>query len=279
MLYDHIRPEERLLIDAARRKSVKIQLHNSQRLYLNAVEFKHREPFEDVVLQRCVSYFRSVNLSAVLESRGVKVINSSRISSVCGNKLLATMALAEAGIPTPKTAVAFSIESALQALEMIRYPAVLKPIIGSWGRLVAILKDAESAKAILEDRENMFPLYQVYYIQEMVRRPPRDIRCFVVGDTVVAAIYRYAPRDEWRTNTARGGRVEKCEITPQTEELALKAAKVFGEGIYGVDMMEGEGGLTVHEVNHTTEFRNTVPATGVDIPGLIIDYAVNMVRR
>lgn len=279
MLYDQIRPEERLLIDAARRRSVKIQLHNSEEFYLNAIEINRRGPFEDVVLQRCVSYFRSVNLSALLESRGVRVINSSRISSVCGNKLLATVELAKAGIPTPTTAVAFSIESALKALDEIGYPAVLKPIIGSWGRLVAILKDAESAKAILEDRENMFPLYQVYYIQEMVKRPPRDIRCFVVGNSVVAAIYRYAPKDEWRTNTARGGRVERCKITPQMEELALRAAGVFGEGVYGVDMMESDEGLTVHEVNHTTEFRNSVPATGVDIPGLIIDFAVGKVAK
>lgn len=279
MLYDQIRPEERLLIDAARRKSVKIQLHNSEELHLNATEVSRREPFEDVVLQRCVSYFRSVNLSALLESRGVRVINSSRIASVCGNKLLATVELAKAGIPTPTTAVAFSIESALKALDQIRYPAVLKPIIGSWGRLVAILKDAESAKAILEDRENMFPLYQVYYIQEMVKRPPRDIRCFVVGNSVVAAIYRYAPKDEWRTNTARGGRVEPCKIIPQMEELALRAAGIFGDGVYGVDMMESDKGLTVHEVNHTTEFRNSVPATGVDIPGMIIDFAVDKVRR
>jgi len=279
MLYDQIRPEERLLIDAARRRSVKIQLHNSEEFYLNAIEINRRGPFEDVVLQRCVSYFRSVNLSALLESRGVRVINSSRISSVCGNKLLATVELAKAGIPTPATAVAFSIESALKALDEIGYPAVLKPIIGSWGRLVAILKDAESAKAILEDRENMFPLYQVYYIQEMIKRPPRDIRCFVVGNSVVAAIYRYAPKDEWRTNTARGGRVEGCKITPQMEELALRAAGVFGEGVYGVDMMESDEGLTVHEVNHTTEFRNSVPATGVDIPGLIIDFAVGKVAK
>lgn len=279
MLYDQIRPEERLLIDAARRRSVKIQLHNSEEFYLNAIEINRRGPFEDVVLQRCVSYFRSVNLSALLESRGARVINSSRISSVCGNKLLATVELAKAGIPTPTTAVAFSIESALKALDEIGYPAVLKPIIGSWGRLVAILKDAESAKAILEDRENMFPLYQVYYIQEMVKRPPRDIRCFVVGNSVVAAIYRYAPKDEWRTNTARGGRVEGCKITPQMEELALRAAGVFGEGVYGVDMMESDEGLTVHEVNHTTEFRNSVPATGVDIPGLIIDFAVGKVAK
>ncbi len=279
MLYDQIRPEERLLIDAAKRKSLRLRLHNSEELYLNALEVDRRETFEDVVLQRCVSYFRSIHLTALLESRGVSVINSSRIASICGNKLLATIELAGARIPTPSTTVAFSVESALKALSEIGYPAILKPVIGSWGRLVAPLKDAESARAILEDRENMFPLYQVYYIQEMIQRPPRDIRCFLIGDEAVAAIYRYAPKDEWRTNTARGGRVESCKITPQMEELASKVAKVFGEGVYGVDMMESERGLTVHEVNYTTEFRNSVPVTGVDIPGLILDFAGRKVRK
>lgn len=279
MLYDQIRPEERLLIDASRKKSITLGLHNSEDFYLNAHEIDHKEPFEEVVLQRSISYFRSIHLTALLESRGIRVINSSKSASLCGNKLLSTLELSKAGIQTPRTAVAFSIESALRALSDIGYPAVLKPIIGSWGRLVAPLKDEESARAILEDRENMFPLYQVYYVQEMIKRPPRDIRCFVIGRSVEAAIFRYASKDEWRTNTARGGRVESCKVTPQMEDLALKAAGVFGEGVYGVDMMESERGLTVHEVNHTTEFRNSVPATGVDIPGLILDYALEMVRK
>jgi [lysine-biosynthesis-protein LysW]--L-2-aminoadipate ligase len=279
MLYDQLRPEERLLIDAARRKSVRLQLHNSEQTHLNLLETERKEPFEEVVLQRCVSYFRSVHLSAILEGRDIEVINSSRIALTCGNKLLATIELAKAKIPTPRTSIAFTIESAIRALDEIGYPAVLKPVIGSWGRLVAPLKDVDSARAILEDRDNMFPLYQVYYIQEMIQRPPRDIRCFVIGDSVVAGIYRYAPQGEWRTNTARGGHVESCKVTPEMEELALRTADVFGEGIYGVDMMESKNGLNIHEVNYTTEFRNSVPATGVDIPGLILDFAARKMRK
>jgi [lysine-biosynthesis-protein LysW]--L-2-aminoadipate ligase len=235
--------------------------------------------FEEVVLQRCLSYYRSIHFTSLLENIGINVINSSKIASECGNKLLASIKLEKAQIPTPNTIVAFSIESALKALDNIGYPAVLKPIIGSWGRLVAPLRDKESAKAILEDRENMFPIYQIYYIQEMIRRPSRDIRCFVIGNSVVAAIYRYAPEDDWRTNTARGGHVESCKVTNNMEELALRATKIFGEGVYGVDMMESDNGLTIHEVNYNTEFRNSVPATGVDIPGLILDFAIQKMRR
>jgi len=279
MLYDQLRPEERLLIEAAKRKSLKLGLHDSEKVYLNVGKMDQEELFEEVVLQRCLSYFRSVHFTSLLENKGITVINSSKIATVCGNKLLASIKLEEAKIPTPHTVVAFSIESALKALDEIGYPAVLKPIIGSWGRLIAQLKDKESAKAILEDRENMFPLYQIYYIQEMIRRPSRDIRCFVIGNSVVAAIYRYEPKDDWRTNTARGGHVEPCKVTSNMEELALRAAETFGEGVYGVDMMESENGLTIHEVNYTTEFRNSVPATGVDIPGLILDFAIQKMRK
>jgi [lysine-biosynthesis-protein LysW]--L-2-aminoadipate ligase len=279
MLYDQLRPEERLLIEAAKRKSLRLGLHNSQKVYLNINNMDQEKLFEEVVLQRCLSYFRSIHFTSLLENIGINVINSSKIASECGNKLLASIKLEKAQIPTPNTIVAFSIESALKALDNIGYPAVLKPIIGSWGRLVAPLRDKESAKAILEDRENMFPIYQIYYIQEMIRRPSRDIRCFVIGNSVVAAIYRYAPEDDWRTNTARGGHVESCKVTNNMEELALRATKIFGEGVYGVDMMESDNGLTIHEVNYNTEFRNSVPATGVDIPGLILDFAIQKMRR
>ncbi len=148
----------------------------------------------------------------------------------------------------------------------------MKPVVGSWGRLAALLKDKETAASIIEDREVMFPLYQVYYLQEFVKRPPRDIRSFVIGDQTVAAIYRVSGQGDWRTNTARGGRAEKCPISGELDDLSQKAARAVGGEIVGVDLMESEIGLLVHEVNNTTEFKNTVPATGIDIPALIVDY-------
>jgi [lysine-biosynthesis-protein LysW]--L-2-aminoadipate ligase len=279
MLYDHIRPEERLLIDTAKRKGIKLELYDAEDIFFDALEIENAQNFPDTVLQRCISYFRSINLSALLESRSINVINSSKIASLCGNKLLATLTLAKEKIPTPKTFIAFTIESALNALSKIGYPAVIKPIIGSWGRLVAPLKDPESTRAILEDRDCMFPVYQVYYLQEMIERPSRDMRCFIIDDKAVAAIYRYSGPDDWRTNTARGGRVEDCKITAEIEDISIKAAKAFGDGIFGVDIMESPRGLLVHEVNYTTEFRNSVPATGVDIPGLILDYAMRRSKK
>jgi len=155
----------------------------------------------------------------------------------------------------------------------------MKPIVGSWGRLVAQIKDSEAARALIESREYMHPIQQVYYIQEMIKRPRRDIRCYVIGEHAVAAIFRHAPPDDWRTNTARGGFAENLPITPELEELSVRAAQAVGGGAFGVDLMETESGLVVHEVNHTTEFKNTVRVTHVDVPKLLLEYAMQQAKQ
>lgn len=276
-MYDVVRTEEKMLVDAAERKGIDLNLLRSEDIYLD-LQKDYSKEFGDIVLQRCVSYFRSIHLTAALEYKGIKVVNGLHEANTAGNKLNTTLALIRAKVPVPHTYLAFNQETSLKALEELGYPAVLKPTVGSWGRLIAMLKDPETAESILEDREYMFPIYQVYYLQERVKRPPRDIRAFVIGDKVVAAIYRVSGEGAWKTNTARGGRAENCPITPELEDICLRAASAVGEGIFGVDCMESPEGLVVHEVNNTIEFRNTVPATGVDIPGLIFDYLVSLKR-
>jgi len=279
LLFDQIRWEEKILIQAAKKKRVQMNLIDARTAKIDLTSSKPQLNVEKVALQRCVSYFRGLHLAAALENQGVTVINSHRVMQVCGNKLLSTLALTKAKIPTPKTILAFTPEAVFEALDELGYPAILKPVVGSWGRLLAPLKDKETAEAIIEDREFMHPLYQVYYMQQMVARPPRDIRATVIGDEVVAAIYRVSPPGEWRTNLARGGYAEQCKVTKELEDIALKAAAAVGGGVLGVDMMESPKGLLVHEVNHTIEFKGTYTATGKDIPGMIIDYAVKQVKR
>lgn len=279
LFFDQIRFEEKSILRAGERKGVKITPVDAKRLYIDVVKRKANVKLGNVALQRCISYFRALHLSASLEHLGVLVINPFKVILTCGNKLFTTLALTKAGVPMPKTTVAFTSDSVIDFLENTGYDAVLKPVVGSWGRFVSPLKDKESAEAILESREFMHPLYQVYYIQERVRRPPRDIRATVIGDRVVAAIYRVAPPDKWKTTIARGGRGEICKITPELEEVTLKAAKAVGGGILGVDLMESRDGLLVHDVNHTVEFGATVSATKVDIPGLIVDYAIAQVKK
>jgi [lysine-biosynthesis-protein LysW]--L-2-aminoadipate ligase len=280
LLYDRIRTEEKELINAADKRGVHIKAVDAKELHLSLTDLsKDKEIFGDVCLERCVSYFRGLHLTAILENKGVKVINSYDVASLCGNKLLTTLKLAKEAIPTPKTLVAFTIEEAMKALEEMGYPAVIKPVFGSWGRLIAPLKDRETAHAILEHREEMGnPLYQIYYIQEMVDRPPRDIRTVVVGDEIAACIYRYSAPDDWRTNIARGGRAEVCPISEEFREMVMKAARAVGGGVLGVDAMETTRGTLIHEVNSTVEFKGAMTVSEVDIPGKIVDYALSLAR-
>jgi len=275
ILYDNIRWEEKALYEAAKKKGIKVNNINCKDLSIGLNNERESSPYlNKVIIQRCVSYFKSVHATAALEGLGAHIINSLRTATVCGNKLFAHMELQKAGIKTPNAFSAFSEESAIAALDNLGYPAVIKPTIGSWGRLIALLRDREAANAVIEDREHMFPLYQVYYFEELVSRPPRDIRAIVIGDTVVAAIYRYSGPGEWKTNMALGGHAETCPLTKELEDICIKATKAVEGQIVGVDLMESrEHGLIVHEINNTTEFRNTVRVTGVDIPGLMVDFA------
>jgi [lysine-biosynthesis-protein LysW]--L-2-aminoadipate ligase len=110
-----------------------------------------------------------------------------------------------------------------------------------------------------------------------VPKPDRDLRVFVVGDAVVAAMYRHS--SDWRTNAARGATTAAAPVTPELRDLALRAAEAVGGGVLAVDLMESPQGLVVHEVNPTPEFKALSAATGVDIAGPIVDYAVQVGRR
>lgn len=272
ILYDTIRWEEKALFDAAKKMGINVEMVDCKNLFVSLD--KTKEKFETVI-QRCVSYYRSLHSTAALEGKGVNVINSLNTSIFAGNKLFTHMLLQKYGVPTPFSAVAFSEEAALETLESKGYPMVLKPTVGSWGRMIALLKDRDSAEGIMESRERMYPIYQVYYLEEFVQRPPRDIRAIMVGDKVVAAIYRYSGDDQWKTNMALGGKAEECKVTKEMEDICIKAKNAVQGQIVGVDLMESkEKGLVVHEVNTTTEYKNTVRVTGVDIPALMIDYAL-----
>ena len=276
ILYDNIRWEEKALYEAAKKKRIEVNNIDCKDLFID-LNKKNSHYRNKIFIQRCVSYFKSLHSTAALEGLGAYIINPLRTAILCGNKLFAHMELQKAGVKTPKAISAFSDVSALAALDNFGYPAVIKPTIGSWGRLIALLRDKDAAKAVIEDREHMFPLYHIYYFEEFIKRPPRDIRAIVVGDRVVAAIYRYSGKGEWKTNMALGGYAETCPITKELEDICIKATNAMNGQIVGVDLMESkEHGLVVHEVNNTTEFKNTVKVTGVDIPGLMIEYALKL---
>ncbi|MCH8832801.1 MAG: lysine biosynthesis protein LysX [Thaumarchaeota archaeon] len=273
VLYDTIRWEEKALLEAGKKKNINIQMIDCKKLFLDLD--KEKDGY-GTVLQRCVSYYRNVHSTAALEGMGVDVINCLKTGIFAGNKLYTHMLLKKEGVPTPHATVAFSRDAALESLEKVGYPKIIKPTVGSWGRMISKINDKDSAEGIIESREKMYPIYQIHYLEEFVKRPPRDIRAIMVGDEIVAAIYRYSGNGNWKTNIALGGRAEKCEITNEMEEICIKAKNAVQGQIVGVDLMESEDrGLLVHEVNNTTEFKNTVRVCEVDIPSLMLDYTIN----
>ena len=275
VMLSRVRIEEKLLFDALERRGVQYTklddreiVFDLQRNYWNF----------DVVIERCINHSRALYALRILNTWGLRTVNTYHVADVCGNKFLTTTALIENEVPSPRTLIAFTPESALQAIEELGYPVVLKPAVGSWGRLLSKINDRDAAEAVLEHKEVLGSYHHsIYYIQEYVKKPGRDIRTFVVGDQTIAAIYRTSPH--WITNTARGGQALKCPITPEINDISVRAAKAVGGGVVAIDLLEGPDGLLVNEVNYTMEFRNSIETTGVDIPGAIVDYAIAEAKR
>ena len=230
----------------------------------------------DAVLERSISYARGLYALKTLNAWGIPTINSAAVAEACGDKIATANALSAAGVPQPATTIAFTPESALDAIELLGYPVVLKPVVGSWGRLLAKINDRDAAEAILEHKA-VLGSYQhsIFYFQEFIQKPGRDIRVLIVGDQPIAAIYRKSPH--WITNTARGGEGEVCPITPELGEISIEAAKAVGGGILAVDIIEHpDKGYLVNEINHTLEFHTAQPTSGVDIAGVIADYVIQV---
>jgi len=276
VLYDTIRLEEKLLIASAKKNNIPIEMIDCKKLFINLNE---KNVNFQTVIQRCVSYYRNIHSTASLEGLGVKVINCLNTGLLAGNKLFTHMLLQKNNVPTPDVTVAFSKDAAIEALEKTGYPKIIKPTVGSWGRMVSKLNDREAAEGIIEGKESMHPIHQIHFLEEFVERPPRDIRAIVIGDSVTAAIYRNSGDGNWKTNTHLGGSAEACQVSNEMEDICIKAKNAVEGEIVGVDLMESKSkGLVVHEINNTTEFRNVVRVTGIDIPKQILEYAKNSVK-
>jgi len=270
-----IRKEEKLLFDEFRRRGLEFTRIDDRELIL---DLHHRQWDFDVVLERCINHSRALHTLKYLNDCGVETVNTYEVASTCGDKLLTTLALIRDAIPTPKVYVAYTPESALQAIEALGYPVVLKPAVGSWGRLLSKVNDRDAAEALLEHKETLGSYHHsTYYIQEYVEKRGRDIRSFVVGDQTICAIYRTSPH--WITNTARGGIATNCPVTPDLNEISVRAAKAVGGGVVAIDIFETPDGLMVNEVNYTMEFRNSIDTTGVNIPAKVVDYVLEVGRR
>ncbi len=277
MLYSRVRVEEKLLFDALDSRNIAYDRIDDRDVQFDLQNPGHWRDY-DVILERCINHSRALYALKILNDWGIPSVNTAYVADVCGNKLVTSSALVRAGIPTTRIKVAFTPESAIKAIEEFGYPVVLKPAVGSWGRLLSKINDREAAEAVLEHKEVLGSYHHsIFYIQEYIRKPGRDIRAFVIGDETIAAIYRAS--EHWITNTARGGQASNCPVTPELNRICVAASRAVGGGITGVDVMEDpERGYLVNEVNYTIEFRNSIATTGVDIPNRIIDYVLAVGR-
>lgn len=272
-LHSLIRKDEKFLLEAfAKYPDVELAMIDDRKLTFNI----GKDSFDyDVIVERSINHSRALHAIRMYESAGITCVNKGDVARICGDKLLTSLALQETGVAQPEVRVAFTEESAMQAIEEMGYPVVLKPAIGSWGRLLSKINDRDAAESILEHKTILGSYHHsIFYIQKYIEKRGKDIRSFVVGDECIAAIYRTA--EHWITNTARGGVTSKCEVSNELVELSLKAAKAVGGGVVAIDVFETEAGYIANEVNYTMEFKNSVEITGVDIPGKIADYVLKV---
>ena len=277
VLCSRIRKEEKLIFEALDRKRVSWDRIDDGELIFDLHD-RCLTDF-DLILERSISNSRAEAAVRILNDWGIKTLNSYQVIATCGSKLITSSLLVKEGIPTPPVRVAFTPELALQAIEEMGYPVILKPAVGSWGRLLSKINDREAAEAILEHKKTLGGYqHSIFYIQKHIDKPKnRDIRSFVVGDETICAIYRTS--EHWITNTARGAVASNCPVTPKLNQLSVASAKAVGGGVLAVDLFETSDGLIVNEINHTTEFRNSIDTTGVDIPARMVDYILEEARR
>lgn len=275
ILLSRVRVEEKWLLEALEKNDIEYKRIDDRDIIFDLDKPAMWNDL-DVVLERSISYARGLYSTQILNGWGIPTVNMAYVAAACGDKLVTSSILARAGIPQPRTKVAFTPEAALQAIEELGYPVVLKPVVGSWGRLLSKINDRDAAETVLEHKETLGSYqHSIYYIQEYIKKPGRDIRAFVVGDQTVCAIYRSS--SHWITNTAKDGQGSNCPVTPELHQLCVRAAKAVGGGVLAVDVLEDPNrGFLVNEVNHTMEFHTLAPTTGIDIAAVIVDYTMRV---
>ncbi|NHN43332.1 lysine biosynthesis protein LysX [Halorubellus sp. JP-L1] len=276
VLYSRIRQDEKLLLSELRERG-----HDVTKIDVRKQRFDLQEPPEafaglDVVVDRCMATSRSLYATKFCEQYGVPVVNSADTAETCADKVENSLALAAAGVPTPRTETSFTTDAAMETIEEFGYPCVLKPVMGSWGRLMAKIDSKSAAEAILEHKATLGHYeHKVFYVQEFVEKPGRDVRVLAVDGEPIAAMVRSG--DHWLTNAAKGADTEAFELDDEAEELVQMASDAVGGGLLGVDLMETDGdatdwSYTVHEVNHTVEFKALNETVDVDVPAKVVDW-------
>jgi [lysine-biosynthesis-protein LysW]--L-2-aminoadipate ligase/ribosomal protein S6--L-glutamate ligase len=266
LIYDSIAWEEKEIIKKLQAGGVELNLVNAKDNFLSLTG---KLNFDGPAFIRCMSSRRSLYYSYILESHGIKTVNSYNTFNIAGNKVFTTSLLYKNRIGTPESLISFSHDNAIDASEKLGYPVVFKPASGSWGRMISLIGDENMAETVFSMNDMVSE--NSYYLQKYVKRPPRDIRAIVVDGRISATIYRYADQG-WKTNLYLGGKVEKAELGKDETETILKTADLFDPGVIGIDAMESEEGLLVHEVNSRVEFRGASRVYGNKIANDIVEF-------
>jgi [lysine-biosynthesis-protein LysW]--L-2-aminoadipate ligase len=271
VLYSRIRRDEKLLLAALRDRG-----HEVTKIDVREQRFGLDSPpaaFEDVdlVVDRCLATSRSLYATRFLEAYGIPIVNSAATADVCADKVKTSLALRGVGIPTPRTEVAFTTDSALASIERFGYPCVLKPVVGSWGRLMAKVESRSAAEAILEHKATLGHYeHKVFYVQDFVAKPGRDLRVVAADGVPIAGMARSS--EHWLTNAAKGASTEEFDVDEEARELVERASAAVGSGLLGIDLMETGDSYTIHEVNHTVEFKALDGVVEVDVPERVVDW-------
>ena len=279
MIITRARAEEKLLLKAFQRRGIEPELIRDEELVLNPLAIDPRWSEFDIVFLRTLSTSRGLYLLEYFDRWEVPTVNSLRTANICADKFKTSLALARAGLPQPEVRLAFTPRSTLEAVGELGYPAVLKPVIGSWGRLLAKVNDVDAAEAVLEHRQTLGNFaYHVHFVQSYVDKPHgRDIRAVVIAGQTICAIYRSS--SHWVTSTARGALAENCPVGAELQDLCQRASDAVGGGVLAMDLFETEEGLVLNEINHGMEFRNSIEPTGVDIAIKVVDYALSLAEQ
>jgi len=277
LIYDRIRWEEKEILNSCSKRNVDYTQTDAKAILLNNKNSNnHSDIFYDGInLQRCLSHFRGYHISCYIEHHGGLVINNCNTMNICGNKYLTSSLLQSKNIPVPNTICAFSFDSAVEAMNDLNYPLVIKPVIGSWGRGIELIENENNGMNALKARKERNRLYDnIYYLQEFIENKFRDLRILVVGDEPIVAYYRYSQSDEWKHNVALGSKTEHCKITKEMEELTDSVMKTMGEGILAIDLLETSNGLVVLELNNNMEFKGAQMTTSINIADEIVKYLI-----
>ena len=270
LICGRVRVEERQLFEAFGRRGVHCE-HIDDR----GIVYQVGESFPrwDAVLNRSISATTRQEVSRVCAAERILAVNRLEVVQRCDNKFATALQLNEADVPTPATAIALDPQNGGEAVEAVGYPAVVKPVTGSWGRGLAKVSDPDAAEAVFGVRAQLAtPQQRLGLAQGFV--VGRDIRVLVVGNQAVAAMARES--GHWIRNTARGARADSVPLDGELTKLAVRAAEAVGGGVLGVDLLEGsDGDRTVLEVNAAPEFHGLAEAhPDLDIAGAVADFVV-----